>query len=906
MDPFSAIGFASNILSFVDFSWNLITEAQEIYESTSGITSNDRTIEIIAQDVQGLCAAMIARSPAGSSDLQELAQECQGIANELLTTLKKLTLPKQIPERLKKCGSFVLALRRVMKKGNLDSISVRLQKLQLQLLMRLQWMLQSESSEIATSIAKIENSIFEMGVEKATSLRELRAEIVETLGRLEIDATARRMVTPEKPPYERKDICGVDFHQVSIAIKELSTRMYNLEKNCQEAKTLSQLLENLYFDDIWARRHRIDEAHAKTFQWVLIPDTESGLSQTKFVDWLRGDRSVFWVRGKPGSGKSVLMKYLSQHPNILEHLAIWSGTDQLVIARYFFWNSGMPLEKSQEGLLRSLLFDILRSLPELASTIQKAKNGYGTPVPFTDRWSRQELLKILELVSQIHLPVKFCLFIDGLDEYKGDTSELLGLIQKLASTPSIKLCVSGRPWTEFVDAFGGEENFVLKLEDLTRRDIRFYVDDSLHSNQRFVALAKDETAYIDLADEVVSKAQGVFLWVKLAIRSLLQGATYADNLSDMRKRVEELPDDLDAFYEAILADVPSRYLQKTALTARVMLATDRPLHLGLLYFIDDIISDPDFAVKAPIRTLSKTDSRNIGNQVAARLDGRFKGLLEIGIPGWEQRECFRKPIAFHGVHFIHRTARDFLQMKFVTTQDTSSMSNACSILCHAALALLKCCPGTYKQITIQNFVASARKIEDSTVLSLKLNEAVRQIEEIEAEHRMYLLDASLDFGWLWYVKQRITKANSSEDLRSMVAQTCNMITGKNRIIGYTYWTMYLEDQDTPMNKELMQALGQCFARCFAQDFDSFHTFFGDDLLLKYMSCGLPLSFVVDKNGQTIRDHIAKRAALDNPNGPVFLWFLNNPDRLALRQLIQERETIVRTADSDSDSTSDSD
>ncbi|KAI1293964.1 hypothetical protein F5Y03DRAFT_387833 [Xylaria venustula] len=712
MDPFSAIGFASNILSFIDFSCNLITEAGEIYGSASGITSSDRTIEIIAQDVQGLCAAMIARSPAGSNDLQEIAQECQGIANELLTVVRKLTWPKQIPERLKKCGSFALALRRVLKKGDLNSISARLQKLQLQLVMRMQWMLQSENSEIATSIAKIEDSIIKMGVKKTASLNELRAEIIEILGRLEIGATVRRTVTPERPLDERRDSCGANFQQISSVIKELSTRMSNLERSGQEAKTLSLLLESLYFDDIWTRRHRINEAHANTFQWALTPDPESGLPRTKFVDWLRGDRSVFWIRGKPGSGKSVLMKYLSQHPNIPEHLAVWSGTDQLVICRYFFWNSGMPLEKSQEGLLRSLLFDILRTLPELASTIQMAKNGHGASLPFTTGWSRQELRKILEL-------------------YKGDTSELLSLIQKLAST------------SKFVDAFGNEANL---------------------SNQRFISLARDQIAYNDLAEEVVSKAQGVFLWVKLAIRSLLQGATYADNLSDMRKRLKELPDDLDAFYEAILADVPPRYLQMTALTAQVMSAAGRPLHLALLYFIDSVASDPDFAFRAGIKPLSKTELQTIGNQVAARLDGRFKCLLEIWAPGLEHQDC----CAFHTVYFIHRTAGDFLRTKFVTTQDTSSMSNARSILSDAALALLKCCPETFKRQTIQDFVDSARQIEESPVPSLKLIDAVRQIEEIDAEHGMYLFRESLNVGW----------PCSPEDLQSMVAQLCNMVTRK--------------------------------------------------------------------------------------------------------------------------------
>jgi hypothetical protein len=36
MDPITAIGFAANILSFIDYSAKIISAGIEIYESTSG------------------------------------------------------------------------------------------------------------------------------------------------------------------------------------------------------------------------------------------------------------------------------------------------------------------------------------------------------------------------------------------------------------------------------------------------------------------------------------------------------------------------------------------------------------------------------------------------------------------------------------------------------------------------------------------------------------------------------------------------------------------------------------------------------------------------------------------------------------------------------------------------------
>ena len=77
MDPFTAIGFASNILTFVDFTWKLFTETREIYESSSGLTENVRTIESVARDATEL-SNTITLSATYDDNLRELAQECRG------------------------------------------------------------------------------------------------------------------------------------------------------------------------------------------------------------------------------------------------------------------------------------------------------------------------------------------------------------------------------------------------------------------------------------------------------------------------------------------------------------------------------------------------------------------------------------------------------------------------------------------------------------------------------------------------------------------------------------------------------------------------------------------------------------------------------------------------------------
>jgi len=74
---------------------------------------------------------------------------------------------------------------------------------------------------------------------------------------------------------------------------------------------------------------------------------------------------MFWVSGKPGSRKSTLMKCLTTNEETRRLLQEWAQDGQLVIATFFLWNAAKTsLQKTQQDLLRSLLYQILRQSPE--------------------------------------------------------------------------------------------------------------------------------------------------------------------------------------------------------------------------------------------------------------------------------------------------------------------------------------------------------------------------------------------------------------------------------------------------------------------------------------------------------------------------------------------------------------
>lgn len=206
------------------------------------------------------------------------------------------------------------------------------------------------------------------------------------------------------------------------------------------------------------------------------------------------------------------MKYLCDHTKTRKLLESWSGSMPLKIASFFFWNSGTTDQKSQIGLLQSILYSILsehRSLIPLVLPDQW-RDQLDHPTEFLPefRWDLENLGKAYELFCNQN-EIRICLFIDGLDEYEGDRNgshaEIARLFRTMACSANIKICLSSRPWLVFEDAFRFSPS--LRLQDLTSGDIFQYVEDKLNGHDRMVQLLEqDPVSAKALVEEIVTYA----------------------------------------------------------------------------------------------------------------------------------------------------------------------------------------------------------------------------------------------------------------------------------------------------------------------------------------------------------------------------------------------------------------
>jgi hypothetical protein len=124
------------------------------------------------------------------------------------------------------------------------------------------------------------------------------------------------------------------------------------------------ILQSLRFPTMNDRYEAITEAHNKTFEWIFQTFDDLEQPWDDFASWLQEGNGIYWICGKAGSGKSTLMRYIKDNPQLKILLRQWAGDgEDLVIASFFFWISGVATQSSQVGLLRSLLFALLSTKP---------------------------------------------------------------------------------------------------------------------------------------------------------------------------------------------------------------------------------------------------------------------------------------------------------------------------------------------------------------------------------------------------------------------------------------------------------------------------------------------------------------------------------------------------------------
>ncbi|KAL0780155.1 hypothetical protein CaCOL14_004639 [Colletotrichum acutatum] len=165
----------------------------------------------------------------------------------------------------------------------------------------------------------------------------------------------------------------------------------------------AQLLQTLKFDQMDSRKPTVKRAHVKTCTWFIKhPDFQIWLNE----DELKLHHGLLWIRGKPGAGKPTIMKFALSKMQKDPH---WSP----LVNSFFFNARGEYLERSIEGMYRSLLLQLFQGYPQLRSVLNEL---YSTQQEY-EVCPSLEILKGMFSEAILGLgQLRLTCFIDALDE----------------------------------------------------------------------------------------------------------------------------------------------------------------------------------------------------------------------------------------------------------------------------------------------------------------------------------------------------------------------------------------------------------------------------------------------------------------------------------------------------------
>ena len=476
---------------------------------------------------------------------------------------------------------------------------------------------------------------------------------------------------------------AIKRHEETLsAIQRVTTGLHssadnsNISAKVDPSKLIQTIKSYLHFPMILDRYEDINPAHKRTCEWIY--HNNGGSHWPSFKNWLENGTGLYWISGKAGSGKSTLMKFLKDDKRMKDALKIWAGNVPLVISSFYFWNTGTELQKSTKGMFQTLLYQILDQASELGPLLFPelfVQNPNWLDFP------RENQLKqaFRQLIGQKTIPCKLVLVIDGLDEFddsQSSMSELAEIFTAAIDSANIKIVVSSRPLPVFEESFAQFPK--LRLHELTRGDIAAYVNDKIGQNKRMMQLeTEDPIGTKKLVTEIVESASGVFLWVKLVVTSLLEGLRNFDKLSDLERRLRELPRGLEELFQHMWNKIPPEYRAQSSQIIQLLrhslyldtksrraMAEVFPLTALGLSFAE---LDPGAIIKADIRPLTSVEIEMKKEETEGRLKSRCAGLLEF--QPWQPRtvgpnaHLSMRPSFMHKedvrVQYLHKSVADF-------------------------------------------------------------------------------------------------------------------------------------------------------------------------------------------------------------------------------------------------------
>ncbi|CAH0026195.1 unnamed protein product [Clonostachys rhizophaga] len=263
-----------------------------------------------------------------------------------------------------------------------------------------------------------------------------------------------------------------------------------------------------------------------TGSWLTESDT--------YKQWLEDDQhGLLWIKGIPGSGKSVMAA------SLIDGLAKASPGSPVI---FFFFRQIIEANHQPEALVRDWMDQILTYSPPL----QKKLKDYLESNRSIDSISMEDMWKDLYMAFSGLSNMIFCV-ADALDEMdKGNESFLHALATLGKWNPrKVKVLITSRPVPTIEGPLRAFQSSCLQIrlqENMVDIDIATFVQFTL--SRSTIPQADWKT----IMDAVPGRANGLFLYAKLAMDAFLEPG------ANVKTVLGHLPADLNVLYTDLLKE----------------------------------------------------------------------------------------------------------------------------------------------------------------------------------------------------------------------------------------------------------------------------------------------------------------------------------------------------------------
>ncbi|EXK24272.1 hypothetical protein FOMG_18991 [Fusarium oxysporum f. sp. melonis 26406] len=332
-----------------------------------------------------------------------------------------------------------------------------------------------------------------------------------------------------------------------------------LPESPEHIRKIRSWLQPTSYDDVGGEYRKHLNSHLPgTGAWFTSSD--------EYQEWLQGDgdgEGLLWVKGIPGSGKSVMAAKL------IDELARSNPGSPVL---FFFFRQIIEANHKPQALLRDWMDQLLEYSPPL----QKQLMTYVKANRPVDTISMEDLWEDLR-AALAGLPGKAFCVADALDEMdQGHGMDMF--LKELASLGqwrpgTVKVLMTSRPVPIIERSLRMAPCFHLRLqESLVDVDISTYVEYTLSRCESPIQASDKQL----IRDAVPGRANGLFLYAKLAMEAFLQPG------ADIDQVLLHLPVDLNALYNNLLEEHAQRSNVSAEIQCLILQAithTARPLRL---------------------------------------------------------------------------------------------------------------------------------------------------------------------------------------------------------------------------------------------------------------------------------------------------------------------------------------